>query len=103
MDEWITDTTERNPSISIKDLILKGDKVMVFMAAFNATSPVLNYNPDTIVIFVVPGDPRAVVGFSKYDCMISASAYPLGAVTAWMNGKPLRVRSRSENSKKKTS
>ena len=82
MDEWISDTTERNPSISIKHLILKGDKVMVFMAAFNATPPVSNYNPDIIVVFVAPGDPRAVVGFSKDDCMISASAYLLGAVTA---------------------
>ena len=82
MDEWITDTTERNPSISIKHLIPKGDKVMVFKAAFNATPPVSNYNPDIIVIFVDPGDPRAVVGFSKDGCMISASAHPLGAVTA---------------------
>ena len=43
---------------------------------------------------------RAVVGFSKDDCMISTSAYPLGAVTAWMNGKPLQLQLRSENSKK---
>ena len=103
MDEWITGTTERNPSITIKHLVLKGDAVMVFMAAFNATPPVSNYDPDSIVIFVAPTDPRAVVGFSKDECLISVSAYPLGAVSAWMNGKPIQLRSQSKNSKKKTS
>ena len=99
MDEWVSDVLDRNPLISTKHSVLKGDKVTVFMAAFNATPPESNYDPDTIVIFVAPTDPRAVVGFVKYECMISVNAYPLGVVSSWVNGKPVLFPGQSSNEK----
>ena len=100
MKEWVTDVLDRNPLIPTKHSVLKGDKVTVFMAAFNATPPESNYDPDTIVIFVAPTDPRAVVGFVKDECMISAYAYPLGVVSSWVNGKPVFLQPQSPSSNK---
>jgi len=97
MDEWVSDVLDRNPLISTKHSVLKGDKVTVFMAAFNATPPESNYDPDTIVIFVAPTDPRAVVGFVKYECMISVNAYPLGVVSSWIKGKSVLIDPRPKN------
>ena len=100
MEEWVTDVLDRNPLIPTKHSVLKGDKVTVFMAAFNATPPESNYDPDTIVIFVAPTDPRAVVGFVKYECMISVNAYPLGVVSSWVNGKPVLFPGQPSNEEK---
>jgi len=102
MEEWITDTTERNPLIPTKHSILKGDKVTIFMAAFNATPPTSSYDPDTIVIFVASTDPNAVVGFVKGDCMLSAHAYPLGAVASWIKGRPISMPTQPTPSAEKT-
>ena len=102
MEEWITDTTERNPLIPTKHSILKGDKVTVFMAAFNATPPESDYDPDTIVIFIASTDPNAVVGFVKGDCMLSAHAYPLGAVASWIKGRPISMPTQPTPSAEKT-
>ena len=57
MDEWITDTTERNPSITIKHLIPKGDKVMVFIVV---RMVVLPFMVTTGFLSVCSG----IVGFS---------------------------------------
>ena len=100
MEEWVTDVLDRNPLIPTKHSVLKGDKVTVFMAAFNATPPESNYDPDTIVIFVAPTDPRAVVGFVKDECMVTAYAYPLGVVSSWVNGKPVLFPGQPSNEEK---
>ena len=97
MKEWVTDVLDRNPLIPTKHSVLKGDKVTVFMAAFNATPPESNYDPDTIVIFVAPTDPRAVVGFVKDECMVTAYAYPLGVVSSWIKGKSVLIDPRPKN------
>jgi len=100
MEEWVTDVLDRNPLIPTKHSVLKGDKVTVFMAAFNATPPESNYDPDTIVIFVAPTDPRAVIGFVIDDCMVTANAYPLDVVSSWVNGKPVLFPGQPSNEEK---
>ena len=100
MKEWVADTSERNPLLAVKHSLLKGDKVMTFMAAFNTTPPESSYDPDTIVIFVAPTDPRAVLGFVKDGCMMSAHAYPLAVVSAWMKGKPVFFPGQPSNEEK---
>ena len=100
MKEGVADSTERNPLISTKHSLLTGDKVMIFMAAFNSTPPKSSYDPDTIVIFVAPTDPRAVLGFVKDDCIMSAHAYPLAVVAAWMEGKPVFFPGQPSNEEK---
>ena len=89
MDEWVLDVAARNIRVLMKHTYLIGDQVMIFMAAFNASPPESNFDPDTIVIFIAPTDPDAVVGFAKEGCMMSANSYPLGVVKSWMSGKPL--------------
>ena len=91
MKEWIADVYARNPLIPTQHSILRGDKVTVFIAAFNATPPTSSYDPDAIVLFIAPTDPRAVVGFVKGDCMVNAYAYPLGIVSSWIKGKPVFI------------
>lgn len=100
MEEWIADVLERNPLIPTKHSVLRGDKVKVFIAAFNATPPKSDYDPDAIVIFVAPTDPRAVVGFVIDDCMVTANAYPLDVVSSWVNGKPVLLRPIPSNGEK---
>ena len=100
MDEWIADVLERNPLIPTKHSVLRCDKVKVFIAAFNATPPKSDYDPDAIVIFVAPTDPRAVVGFVKDECMVTAYAYPLGVVSSWVNGKPVLFPGQPSNEEK---
>lgn len=97
--EWVTDTIDRNTLLATKHTFLKGDKATVFMAAFNATPPKSNFDPDTIVIFITPTDPNAVVGFIKNDCMMSAHSYPLGVVSLWMKGQPLNPFSKTRSNK----
>ena len=99
MEAWVTDVLERNPLIPTKHSGLKGDKVTVFMAALNATPPESDYDPDTIIIFVAPTDPRAVVGFVKDTCMVTAYAYPLAVVSSWINGKPVMLNTLPKNTK----
>ena len=100
MEEWVADVLSRNPLIPTKHSVLRGDKVKVFIAAFNATPPKSDYDPDAIVIFVAPTDPRAVVGFVKDECMVTAYAYPLGVVSSWVNGKPVLFRPTPSNGEK---
>ena len=100
MEEWIADVLERNPLIPTKHSVLRGDKVKVFIAAFNTTPPKSDYDPDAIVIFVAPTDPRAVVGFVKDECMVTAYAYPLGVVSSWVNGKPVLFPGQPSNEEK---
>tara|TARA_R100000656_G_scaffold105110_1_gene77273 strand:+ start:389 stop:817 length:429 start_codon:yes stop_codon:yes gene_type:complete len=93
MDEWVLDVAARNIHLPVKHTFLMGDQVMVFMAAFNASPPESNFDPDTIVIFISPTDPSAVLGFVKEGCMMSANSYPLGVVKSWISGKPLTIES----------
>jgi len=91
MSQWVEDTTNINPLIPLKHVRLKEDHVSVFIAAFNATPPPSSYDPDTIIIFTSPGDPRGVVGFGKDNCLIMAHAFPLIFVSSWLAGRPVRV------------
>ena len=100
MEEWIADVLERNPLIPTKHSVLRGDKVKVFIAAFNTTPPKSDYDPDAIVIFVAPTDPRAVIGFVIDDCMVTANAYPLDVVSSWVNGKPVLFPGQPSNEEK---
>ena len=92
MDEWVLDVASRNNHLPVKHTFLMEDQVMVFMAAFNASPPESNFDPDTIVIFISPTDPNAVLGFSRDGCMMAANSYPLGVVKSWINGEPLTIR-----------
>ena len=102
MKEWVADVYERNPLIPTQHSILRGEKVTVFIAAFNATPPTSSYDPDAIVLFIAPTDPRAVVGFVKGECMVTAYAYPLGVVSSWIEGRPVLLPTQPTPSAEKT-
>jgi len=97
MSQWIADTVDRNPLIAIKYVHLKDDQISVFMAAYNASPPESNFEPDEIVIFTSPGDPRGIVGLAKDGCLKMAHAYPLPIVSSWMAGKPIQAQPKNSN------
>ena len=97
MSQWIADTVDRNPLIEIKYVHLKDDQISVFMAAYNASPPESNFEPDEIVIFTSPGDPQGIVGLAKDGCLKMAHAYPLPIVSSWMAGKPIQAQPKNSN------
>lgn len=87
IERLIEATYERYQGIPITHVDLVGDRLQVFLAALNRTSPSSRFIADRAIVFLSPADANAIIMFGQNNCVSKIANVPVMDTLFWMRGR----------------
>ena len=92
IEKLIEATYQLYQGIPITHVDLVGDRLQVFMAALNRTSPNSRFIADRAIVFLSPADANAIIMFGQNNCVSRIANVPVMDTLFWMRGRVVNTR-----------